>query len=414
MSDSKTTSASDQIKVSCSYALEVAAQFLNLAAAGIAFVVGLVFSTDRGLLPPWVVISGGGFFALSVILGLLVRMGVVSNIYKDNNFDVYKGAIRTVATAQIVLFLFGVAVLGSATLQRTYSLGQPPAGGWTQTNIGIREGISGLALIEQEGSRTRLLAVHDNKHVGEKRLSTLEIETSGQLRTRVIPWPAADVPSDLEALACVPGVEGKFVAVTSKGQAFPLKLAPSGDQIEVDKMFQLPGQIHELEAFDLFLLTSDSLPRETEAAGPPATYLAVWSNRGDGDTPASLFWATVRSIDEAGFKDVAPESFKIRAVWPRDHVRHIADLRLCPDGTVLTVATSDPGDSGPFASALYVAGHFEWAGSPPRFVPNSSPARLFATEQHKVEALELIPGPRAGMVFGADDENHGGAVLCNW
>jgi hypothetical protein len=32
-------------------------------------------------------------------------------------------------------------------------------------------------------------------------------------------------------------------------------------------------------------------------------------------------------------------------------------------------------------------------------------------DKHKVEALELLPGARGGLIFGSDDENHGGAIL---
>ena len=79
---------------------------------------------------------------------------------------------------------------------------------------------------------------------------------------------------------------------------------------------------------------------------------------------------------------------------------------------MLVVSTSDPGDDGPFEIAAYVAGTLRAHNSSVRFELNSSPVRLRVLEKHKAEAMEpALPGASGGLVFGADNENHGGAIL---
>ena len=71
-------------------------------------------------------------------------------------------------------------------------------------------------------------------------------------------------------------------------------------------------------------------------------------------------------------------------------------------------ATHDPGDAGPFVSAVYTLGVLR---STPtlgiQFESNASLTRLW-TFVKKIEAIEFVPGPQGGIVFATDDENDGG------
>ncbi len=87
-------------------------QFLTLAFAGIAFVVGLSFNTPGSvsLLMLWLVI---GAFGGSVLLGLLFLMRGVSLLSIQKSYDIYAPSLRGLAIFQIILMLIGTAFLGT-------------------------------------------------------------------------------------------------------------------------------------------------------------------------------------------------------------------------------------------------------------------------------------------------------------
>jgi hypothetical protein len=86
-------------------------QFLTLAFAGIAFVVGLSFNTPGTVssLMLWLVV---GVFGGSVLLGLLFLMRGVSLLSIKKSYDIYAPSLRALAISQIVLMLIGTAFLG--------------------------------------------------------------------------------------------------------------------------------------------------------------------------------------------------------------------------------------------------------------------------------------------------------------
>jgi len=85
-------------------------QFLTLAFAGIAFVVGLSFSSPDAVssLMLWLVI---GTFGLSAVLGLLFLMHGVSLLGVQKTYDIYASSLRVLSTIQIVLMLIGTVML---------------------------------------------------------------------------------------------------------------------------------------------------------------------------------------------------------------------------------------------------------------------------------------------------------------
>jgi len=87
-------------------------QFLTLAFAGIAFVVGLSFNTPGAVsaLMLWLVI---GAFGASVLLGLLFLMRGVSLLSIEKSYDIYAPSLRVLAVFQIILMLVGTVFLGT-------------------------------------------------------------------------------------------------------------------------------------------------------------------------------------------------------------------------------------------------------------------------------------------------------------
>ena len=85
-------------------------QFLTLAFAGIAFVVGLSFSSPDVVssLMLWLVV---GTFGLSAVLGLLFLMHGVNLLGIQKTYDIYASSLRILATIQIVLMLIGTVML---------------------------------------------------------------------------------------------------------------------------------------------------------------------------------------------------------------------------------------------------------------------------------------------------------------
>jgi hypothetical protein len=404
--------SSHQLKESCDHAIEVAGQFVGLASAGIAFVVGLVFSTNDSL-GPWLVVWICVLFAISVLCGLMVRMGAVSDINKTGSCDVYDPSLRKIAFLQIILFGLGVVLVAAVTFDRAFGRSSAPENEphWQRLGTGFSEGISGLAVVESDSGHTLLLAVHDNKNDRQKRLSLIERKPGKSARWKEVEWsstlPAPDdrPPNDLEAICRIPQKEGEFIAATSAGRLYRFHFVPQSGEMKLLKAADLPAESRspEIESFDL-----------QKIAGK---WIAVWAGRGDSDKPAELHWAqfnpeTLLVEAHQASDALANETLRkaaVKAVWPQVHTRHISDLRLTQEGAVFGVATSDPGDTGPFASALYFFGYL--TGSPLQFTPSSEPSRFYITRQHKIEAVEFLPGPSGGVILASDDENAGGAVF---
>ena len=85
-------------------------QFITLALGGIAFVVGLSFSTPTAVssILLW---STVGVFALSAIFGLFFLMHGVNILSIDKSYDIYATSLRVLAALQILLVLVGVVLL---------------------------------------------------------------------------------------------------------------------------------------------------------------------------------------------------------------------------------------------------------------------------------------------------------------
>ncbi|MGG2459617.1 hypothetical protein ACO0M4_07300 [Streptomyces sp. RGM 3693] len=292
--------------------------------------------------------------------------------------------------------LVGVALLAptTATAQERHPAPAPHPGGtdWQRVGDGITAGISGLAVEDRHGGAIDAVGVRDNKKPGQNRLVAIGLGPGAAPRVRPLDW-AGELPVDLEAIDAVPGRPHEFVALASDGTAY--RVVREKDTVRVLGTFRLPGISPDAnhEGFALFVVHGKSV--------------AVWADRGQDDRPATLSAAEWNPADNSVGKPVSAE---FRAPYPTEHVRHVSDLKLAADGRLTVSSASDPGDDGPFASALYDAGRVTVSRDGRiRLAVSDRPRRLATVSGHKVEALASLPGSRDG-ILGSDDENAGGSV----
>jgi TRAP-type C4-dicarboxylate transport system permease small subunit len=365
-----------QRKDSKGYTIPLGGLFLALALAGVACIVGLVFGRDGAStsMPLWTLKTALALFSGSVVLGWIFHMNVMVKINKGDFHNVYRGAQRWLLALQILCCLAGVGLLiifSFGAIRPPYEQTAPalaPNSNWRPTGRGTTRGISGLALLQQERGSVSFLAVLDNKRADEPRLMRLTARAGQAPQSQDLAWPG-------------------LYHLRAIDQANAVELLGESDLLNA-------AETPEIEAFDL------------QYVGPHL--MAIWAARGDGPTAAVLSWGKFDPW-QRNVQDVQKAEF--RTPWPQQSARHISDLRVDANGNVLVVSTSDPGDDGPFESAAYVAGTLRAHNSSVRFELNSSPVRLRVLEKHKAEAIELLPGASGGLVFGADNENHGGAIL---
>jgi hypothetical protein len=265
-------------------------------------------------------------------------------------------------------------------------------------------GVSGTALLgpPQDG-RIELLVVHDAKGAGGKRLGivTIDPKASSSVNYRPLDWPAQTAPpDDLEAVSSLPGQPGHFLAVSSSGQLFWLEVA--GDVVKV-----VPGA----------LLTEFMSPRPQSGVNIEGLsvqevrgqVVIVWGHCGGGKEQGILYYGLLHLKSKQITGAVKTKPIEVNYPSPTDpRTRHIADLKVDEKGVVWASATSDPGDFGPFASAIYNLGELDTSKTSIGFKQNPDQKPSWTFEKHKVEAIELVPDPGGGIVFGAEDEDKGG------
>ncbi|MFF3558013.1 hypothetical protein ACWD4V_31800 [Streptomyces tsukubensis] len=266
--------------------------------------------------------------------------------------------------------------------------------GWLPTGPGITAGISGLAAATPAaGGTADLLAVHDNKKAGEPRVSRIRIEPGGAPAVRGLQWRGPRLPVDLEALSEVPGQPGEFVALESSGRGYHLRLQP--DAVRVVREFTVPDAASG-ENYEGFELTRRS-----------GRLVAVWAHRGQDGDPAVVRLAR---LDWRTLVFGPRRSAAVTVPYPAERVRHISAAEVTASGRLITTAASDPGDDGPFRSAVYDLGRVVLrADGEPGLEQRARPLRLGVFGGHKAEALACT-AEAPGSVLGSDDENLGGWV----
>jgi hypothetical protein len=245
---------------------------------------------------------------------------------------------------------------------------------WSRVASGTTGGISGLA-----PSDSGWVIVRDNKLAGQNRVALLD--DAGAVTP--LSWPGS-APQDLESLAAVPGVPGQYATLTSTGSGFVFTI--QGATMSVVRSFVVPKGTRNIESFALV---------EADTAT-----LAVWATRGSSTVPAKVFAATfIASTGAFG----AVVTGRVTVPYPTIDVRYIADLAIV-GGRLIGSATSDPGASGPFGSALYDLGSVSLSAGRAALTIEP-PARLATYDGHKVEGVACRG---AVGLLGADDEKLGG------
>ncbi|MGG7570639.1 hypothetical protein [Streptomyces sirii] len=298
------------------------------------------------------------------------------------------------------------AVIAGATLLAP-AYGDRPADDWRRVGDGITSGISGIVVDGRHGNTVDTLAVRDNKEPGQQRLVVVRYSPHAKPQVRAVEWRGGQ-PVDLEAIDAVPGRDREYVALASDGTAYRIRrekdtvLRENGairrvrDTVRVIRKFQLPG-ISPDGNYEGFTLS-----RTAHGA-----IVAVWADRGGDDRPAKLTAATWNpATGTFGKRDSAEFS----APYPAENVRHVSDVELSARGGLTVSSASDPGDDGPYDSALYAAGRLVVRGDGKvELRLSGTPDRLATFAGHKIEALACLPGSSTG-ILGTDDENDGGSV----
>lgn len=266
---------------------------------------------------------------------------------------------------------------------------------WEFVKGGITSGISGMTLLEAGDDSARFLIVHDNKLEGQGRAAIVTTSRGDRPHYEPLTWEGSPLPADLEALSALPGSK-KFLATTSKGEGYIIELAT--------------GSVRVQSSFKLEPIPNTNYEGATLQTLGGKVWL-VWGHRGALPEPGKLFWS---EFDLDAGKPVGPVGSRdVGLPWPTAETsRGISDLSIDASGTLFLSASSDFGDDGPFQSVLYVAGVFAVDAGRLTFHA-STPVRLWWSSNHKVEALELVPGRSGGLVLGTDDENQGGSIWHN-
>ncbi|WP_414563624.1 MULTISPECIES: hypothetical protein [unclassified Anabaena] len=268
---------------------------------------------------------------------------------------------------------------------------------WRPVRGGISFGISGMALVEQQNDTLDFLVVHDNKQKNQGRLAIISIKGKNQPEYFAVDWSSTtELPIDLEALTSVPGKNNtEFIALTSFGKAYYLKLNSAKKTVSVLKEFNLPNvpQGSNFEGFGLQDIDGK--------------LVAIWAHRGAGQQPATVYWG---NFNPSTYQITLAGSRDLQVPFPSDNVRHISDIKVDSGGIVYITSASDAGDDGPFQSALYVAGYLGFSGNKIVWRQNSQLVPLYRANYRKIEGMELVPGNAGGVVFGTDDESLGSYV----
>ncbi|GAA4524876.1 hypothetical protein [Amycolatopsis samaneae] len=263
------------------------------------------------------------------------------------------------------------------------------ADGWESIGDGMTSGAGGVAVLSQGPDSVEALVVRDNKKPGENRAARVRMTGGAVTGVDPIEW-SGETPVDLEAVAAVPGRPGEYVALASAGKGFHLRL--DGPRARVLATFPLPAGKPGAN-YEGFALKSG-------AGG----LLAVWADRGQDGRPATLsaagFDLATRSFGKPAFVD-------FRAPYPTTDVRHTSDVAITGDDRILVSSASDPGDDGPFDSAVYAVGKLGAGGTIELAAP---PVRIGTFPGHKIEALTCLSPVCDRVLYGTDDEARGGRV----
>lgn len=281
-------------------------------------------------------------------------------------------------------------------------------------------GISGLAKLE-DGV---YLAVHDTKVAKDKdadpaseapRATILDLTDPEKLiaTTADIDWSQlkGGRSNDLEAVCSIEGVPGEFVAVESGhvGPDFGRIIHLKAEKAEGKWKFSilgfttLPNELPDNSA------CKDIEGAQTFIRGGD-TYLLL-GKRGKDDKKGRLIWGKL-NWNKPLFKVEGDEKFytNLQKLNLPGEKRYCSDI-LIKNGDIYVSSTNDPGDDGPFTSAVYHLGNIVPTGASVLHLNNHEQMEITRYDGHKVEALAAPLKADGLWLAGTDDENAGGSVF---
>ena len=253
-------------------------------------------------------------------------------------------------------------------------------GKWISLSPRSDQTISGIAAYMDD-----FIVVHDNKVDGEPRFSTIN-RSKKRMSLSTIPTQP-DSPFDLEAISPIPGKMNEYITMESTGKCYHVRL--DEDAVIILDTFTLPVDIdvYNLEGFAIFAFNG--------------LQFIVWGDRGSIDRPGRMSWGT---IDFHPIKISFLDSYAFTVPYPNTETRHISDIAIDSTFTCWVSSTMDPGDKGPFNSAIYRLGHFGMEQNHLYFQPLENLMPVKTRDHHKIEAITL-KGNR--LIIATDNESAG-------
>jgi hypothetical protein len=264
---------------------------------------------------------------------------------------------------------------------------------WQPVQGSMLHGVSGMALVSQSVDERRLLIVHDNKKRGEPRFAMISLRSQEPVQYTPLTWDWDDDQVDMESLSRVPEETSTFVAMSSRGAAFYIRLNESAKRVDTILKFKVPEANDQSNFEGLCVQKIDK------------KLVMIWGHRGQDDLAGALFWS---EVDLQKGRLTRPKWEKVKMSLPGKGIRHISELKVDETGSLIVSSSGDQGDDGPFQSAVYLTGVFSSKDGEVSLKLSSAPTRLYSFRDHKVEGFELMPN--GGIIFGTDDENYGGWV----
>lgn len=268
---------------------------------------------------------------------------------------------------------------------------------WRRVHQDRLYSISGIVMLGQNGTSTEFLVVHDNKKDKEPRIGMLHIEKENISYVPLVWLDEKNLPIDLEAVTALPDQPGRFLAIESQGRVYDLRI--SGTQVTVLGHFDLPDlpKRVNLEGFSVQKLKGN--------------LIAIWGHRGAGDQPGLLFWGML-DLDKQQVAKIGQEEIFVPFPSPSDpNTRHISDLKLDQNGVVWCSAANDPGDAGPFVSAVYTLGTLKMTPAGDIHFDPKKPYQHAGSYPKKIEAIDVLTNSAPHKIFATDDEDDGAWIL---
>lgn len=282
---------------------------------------------------------------------------------------------------------------------------------------------SDMALV----SDNLFLAVSDRKNTIEPGCRVMLLTLTKDRGLAVQPVSVEDwldherEPNDLEACCRIPGRENEFLLAESGfykgkyGRIFHVTLKSDANRRPSLKINGV------MRIYDRPLDTGARTFGGDNVAGMVCfktgqKFVLGFGERGGrssaGSKLATLVWGEL-DLDEYQFQVWGESPLVNQSVL---QARDCAALHLVPDEdggyAVISVATQDPGNNGPFYSVVYRAGHFvpSKTGERFEFEISETPEFLARVDGHKVEGVAgpVSNAPRSDFCIATDDENLGG------